>query len=368
MKGTMKAARLHAVKEPIRIDEIPIPQIGPYDALVKVKAGYINGGDTLIYNGGMLPGKSPITMGHELAGVVEEAGESVIDFKKGDRVVIDPSITCERSDCIYCGTDQTTFCLYFGVMGMRSMDYVTAYGPKIWEPYSDGGLAEYVKAPARNLLALPDNVSFEIGARVLEMGIGYRAAIKAQVSPGDTVIVNAATGNSGSCALKMVLLFNPSKVIAVARNEKKLQFVKGWAPDIIETVSAEKENVFDRIREITKGRGADCLIDYSPPGSGRTFEQCLRSLRRCGRAVLVGANGEPLQLIFRDIMNTGLSIIGCKSCPRKDLATSIKLTSEGKLDWTGLITHRFPLSKANEMFETLDKRIGDPMWVLTVPD
>jgi alcohol dehydrogenase len=369
MSGTMKAARLHEIEKPIRVDEIPIPEIGPNDALVKIKAAYINGGDLVLFHGLLPPGKLPMIMLHEMAGIVEEVGERVIDFKKGDRVAIDPSITCERSDCEYCRTDLSTYCPYFGVMGMCSMDYSTEYGTKIWEPYADGGFAEYLRAPANNLIPLPDNISYETAARVLEMGIGYRACLKAQIMPGDTVIVDAATGNSGSCALKTALLFNPAKVIAVGRSKKKLEMVKSWAPDIIETISSAKQNVnvYEQIMEITKGRGADRLIDYSPPGSGRIFEDCIRSLRKCGHAVIVGTARESLQLMLWHFMNTGITVTGCRSCPRSDLAETIKLTSEGKLDWSGLITHRFPISQANEMFEILDKRIGDPMWVLGLP-
>lgn len=368
MKGTMKAARLHGVDKPIQVDEVPIPQIGPNDALVKVKAAYINGGVISMYHGWQAAGKLPITVFDEMAGVIEEVGESVVNFRKGDRVVIDPTLTCHRADCIYCGTDLSPYCPHSGLMGMRSTDTVSEYGRKIWEPYADGGFAEYVKAPATNLIPIPDNITFEIGARALEMGIGYRVAVKTQIMPGDTVIIDAATGNSGSCALKMLLLFNPSKIIAVARSENKLQVVKGWAPEIIETVCSEKGNVRDRVMEITKGRGADVLVDYSPPRSGRTFEQCLLALRKCGRAVFVGSNREPMQLPFNHFLTTGIVITGCRACSGRDLATALKLTGEGKLDWSGLITHRFPISKAHEMIETLDKRLGDPMWVLGLPE
>jgi threonine dehydrogenase-like Zn-dependent dehydrogenase len=366
MKGTMKAARLHG-PDTIKIDEIPIPEIGPNDALVRAEAVYINGGDVIVYHTWRGPGRIPITMLHEIAGVVEEVGESVIDWKKGDRVVIDPRIACERSDCIYCGTDEAPYCPYSGVMGMFSLDSVTGYGQKIWEPYADGGFAEYVKAPARNLIALPDDVPFEIGARMTNVAVSYRAALNAQIMPGDTVILNAATGSSGSCTIPCILLFNPGTVIAIGRSEKKLQAIKDLAPGTIEVMSSEKENVYDRIREITKGRGADSLVDYSPPTSGRTFEQCILGLRNHGRAVLAGGNPEKLGLSYNYIMNTGISIVGSVAYPMNDVATVIRLTREGKLDWSGLITHRFPLSKAAELFETLARRIGDPIWVLGLP-
>ena len=232
MKGTMKAVRLHG-PDTIKVDEIPIPEIGHNDALVRAEVVYINGGDVIVYHGWRGPGKLPITMLHEIAGVVEEVGESVIDWKKGDRVVIDPRIACERSDCIYCGTDQAAYCPYSGVMGMFSLDSVTGYGQEIWEPYADGGFAEYVKAPAKNLIALPDDIPFEIGARMPTVAVGYRAALDAQIMPGDTVILGAATGSSGTCAIRCILLFNPGKVIAVGRSEKKLQTIKDLAPGII---------------------------------------------------------------------------------------------------------------------------------------
>lgn len=366
MKGTMTAARLHG-KETIKVDQVTIPQIGPNDALVKIEAVYINAGDLLIYHGWRRPGKLPIIPLHEMAGVVEEVGESVIDWKKGDRVVIDPTITCGRADCIYCGTDDQTFCPYTGFMGMFSLDFITDYGRKIWAQYPDGAFAEYMKAPAKKLIGIPDNVSFEIAAKMLNVAVAYRAVLIVQVMPGDTVIVDAAAGTSASCAVKCALLFSPGKIIAVDRREAMLKKMKEWAPDVIEVVSSE-ENIRERIREITKGQGADSLIDYSPPGSGnKSFRQCVLGLRNRGRAVFVGASEDRLDLPFNYFMNTGISITGSISFLPSDVYTVLRLTSLGKLDWSGLITHRFPISKAAEMFETFDKKIGDPMWVLGLP-
>jgi len=366
MKGTMTAARVHG-PDIIKVEEVPVPELGPNDVLVRIEAVYINAGDLLMYHGWRPPGKLPIIPLHEMAGVIEELGESVSGWKKGDRVVVDPTITCDRADCIFCGTDNQPYCPHSGYMGMFTLDTRTDYGQKIWEQYPEGAFAEYMKAPAKKLVAIPDNVSFEIAAKMLNIAVGYRAVLIAQIMPGDTVILDAATGSSGTCTIKCILLFNPGKVIAVGRSEKKLQAIKDLAPGIIEPVSSEKENVYDRIMEITKGRGADSLIDYSPPGSGRTFRRCIRGLRNRGNAVLVGGSPEKLGLSILDIMSRGISIIGSVAYPIGDVATVIRLTSEGKLDWSGLITHRFPITKAAELFETLAKRIGDPMWVLGLP-
>jgi threonine dehydrogenase-like Zn-dependent dehydrogenase len=367
MHGTMTAARVHG-PDTIKVEEIPIPEIGPVDALVKIETVYINGGDLLMYHGWRPPGKYPIIPLHEMAGVIEEVGESVIDWKKGDRVVIDPTITCDRADCIYCGSDNQPFCPYTGFMGMFTLDTLTDYGQKIWEQYPDGAFAQYMKAPAKKLVAIPDNVSFEVAAKMLNIAVGYRAALTAQIMPGDTVIIDAAAGTSGSCAVKCALLFNPAKIICVDRREAMLEKMKEWAPDIIEAVPSEKEDILDRVMEITKGCKADSLIDYSPPGSGNTsFKKCIRGLRNRGRGVFVGASRDPLELPFNYLMNTGVTLTGSISYPTTDVATVLKLTSQGKLDWSGLITHRFPISKAVELFETLDKKIGDPMWILGLP-
>jgi threonine dehydrogenase-like Zn-dependent dehydrogenase len=253
-------------------------------------------------------------------------------------------------------------------MGMFTLDTLTDYGQKIWEQYPDGAFAQYMKAPAKKLVAIPDNVSFEVAAKMLNIAVGYRAALTAQIMPGDTVIIDAAAGTSGSCAVKCALLFNPAKIICVDRREAMLEKMKEWAPDIIEAVPSEKEDILDRVMEITKGCKADSLIDYSPPGSGNTsFKKCIRGLRNRGRGVFVGASRDPLELPFNYLMNTGVTLTGSISYPTTDVATVLKLTSQGKLDWSGLITHRFPISKAVELFETLDKKIGDPMWILGLP-
>jgi threonine dehydrogenase-like Zn-dependent dehydrogenase len=365
MKGTMKAARMHEVNRPISVDEIPIPEIGPSDVLIRIMAVHINGGDLHLWHGDLPPGKLPMTMLHEPAGVIEEVGSEVEKFKKGDRVAVEARITCMDADCVYCHSDKAPYCPYIGYSGMRSLQY-GGRGEKLWMPYSDGAFATFYKIPADHCTLIPDNVSFEIAAKG-SASVAYRATVKAEIMPGETVIVNPATGSSGSCAVKTALLFNPGKLIAVGRNERKLDKIKSWAPDVIDTVSSARENVRDRIMEITAGQGADCLIDYSPTGTLNLCEQCLDGLRKCGRGVFIGGNIERLDIRYDIFMRRGITITGSLGYPSQDKAEVLKLISQGKLDFSDMITHRFPITKANEMFETLDKKIGDPMWVLGLP-
>ena len=163
------------------------------------------------------------------------------------------------------------------------------------------------------------------------------------------------------------LLFNPGKIIATGRSDKKLEKIKNWAPNIIETVSSTADNVRGRILEITGGSGADCLIDYSPKGITNVCIECLNGLRKCGRAVFVGGNDDSLDISYAMFMQRGITITGSIASLYPDHAEFLKLTSQGKLEFDDMITHRFPLSKVNDMFETLDKKIGEPMWIVGLP-
>lgn len=366
-KGMMKAARLHEIEKPFKIEEISIPKIGPSDVLVKVKATGINGGDLHLFHGEIMPGKFPLVMFHEIGGIIEEVGDEVRNLKKGARVVIDPTLSCGAADCVYCYSGKNHFCEHVGFMGMRHLGN-TAFGQELFLQYADAGLAEYVKAPAKNIVPLSHDISFEEASKLPTVAVTLEAARKARINPGDTVIINAATGATGVCAVKCAQLFGPSKIIAIARSRERLERLKAMAPDTIEVISTFEDNVGAKIRELTGGKGGDSLIDIVPTGGAKSTQEAISSLRKGGRAVLIGGTTENIVLSYRLFMGGGIEVTGSVAYSRQEISIADKLAHQGKLDFSGLVTHRFPLDKANEALETLDKKIGDPIWVVVMPE
>lgn len=371
MEKRMKAARLHEMYKPLQIDEVPVPEIEDEDVLINVKACGLNGGDPHLVTGDIrlrpedeipIP-RLPITIGHEAAGFVAEVGRKVRAFKEGDRAFINPSLCCSR--CYYCQTDQEQLCESFGVLGFTSFA-LTEEGRELFEKYREGAAAEYVKVPARNVLKVPDQIPFDQAGKISTLAVGYRAAKVARVRPGETVVVIGATGGSGITAVMCARLFGATRIIAVAKDEgrlKKLQDMIG--PGIVETVSV-RENISQKILELTNGNGADVLIDYLPRGVEVT-EQAIFSMRNGGRVVLVGGCTEILKLPYRYLMIKSLEIRSSKGFASYEIPELFNLVTSGSLDLSGLVTHRFPLEEINQALHVVDKRIGDPLWVAVEP-
>ena len=222
--------------------------------------------------------------------------------------------------------------------------------------------------PAACCSIVPDNLDWEQVAEMLLAAIAYRAIVNANIVPGETVILNACTGATGATAIKIAALWDPGMIIVTGRNEKKLEKVKSWAPNIIQTISSVKENVQARITELTEGKGANVLIDFTPTGGNmKVVEQCLASLNNCARAIFVGGTMEQFQVSYGLFMHTGLMLTGVLGIRPDDIETVMMLMSRGKLNFDGLITHRFPLSKSNEAFEVFEKKIDNAMGVIVLP-
>ena len=369
----MKAARLHQFGQPPSIDEVPIPEIGEEDVLVRVKAAGLNGGDPHFIKQDIrlrpdardaTPMRAlPITMGHAAAGVIAKVGSQVRGVKDGDRVRMDGSIKCGK--CHYCRTDQELLCEGLGIMGFVHLP-LTEEGRDLAERYREGCFAEYVKVPGANVHRLPDEIPFDQASQLGLLAVGYRATKKARVRPGETVIVNAASGGAGVCAILSARLFGAARVIAVARDEGRLRRVKELIdPKAIEAVTTG-DDIQARVLALTDGKGADVLIDYVPRGVESTV-QCIYSLRNGGRAVLVGGCTEELKVGYRFLMMKEIELTASKGYASYEIPELMNLITRGKLDISRLVTHRFPLGEINHALEVLERRMGDPIWVVLEP-
>ncbi|NIW48384.1 MAG: alcohol dehydrogenase catalytic domain-containing protein [Gammaproteobacteria bacterium] len=331
----MKAVRLVKVHEPLEMQELPIPEIGPNDVLVKVKAAGICHSD-VHYRDGVSPVRPlPMTLGHEVAGVIEEIGIEVGDFMPGDRVCLHYIVSC--GSCEYCSRGSEQFCTSGSMIGK----------------YRDGGYAEYIKIPARSIFRLPDEIPFEQGAIMMcSSATAFHALKKARFSAGETVAV-FGTGGLGMSAVQLALSLGALKVFAVDINPEKLKLAEqyGAVP-----INARENNPVDQIRELTSGRGVDVVLELI--GLPETMRQAIDAVAIFGRVAMVGLNAESIEIDpYNELLMREAEIVGVADHLAQELTALIELVRLGKLDLSQVISHTIPLDagKINEVFDEIDR-------------
>lgn len=270
MEGKMKAAVLHSLGN-ITVDYVDIPEISEDEVLIKVKFAGICGSDvprSMITGARMYP----LILGHEFSGVVAEVGSSVSEVQPGDPVVVAPLVPC--GECQYCKAGHFGLCEHYNIIGTGS----------------NGAFAEYVKVPKRHVLKIPAQLDLETAAGIEPATIGYHGLQKANIQPGETVVVMGC-GSIGQLTLQWAKVFGASTVIAVDIFDEKLEFAKELGADI--TINSKKVDPIAEIRKITNG-GADVVIETA--GSVITQEQSILASKKKGRVVYLGITHKGLNL------------------------------------------------------------------------
>ncbi len=292
---TMLAARLHKVGEPMKLERVPVPEPRPTDVLVAVKAcGVVpNLINVLTHWQSWFPElplpKLPAIFGLDVAGVIAGVGDQVQNFRKGDRVYVNPGLFC--GSCPACRADDTMNCTNYTFSGYFG------FGPdsqKQFDAYPYGGMCEYMIAPQHNLVPIPESVAFEEAARFGYIGTAYAALRKAQAGPGKTIFINGLTGTLGLGATLSALGRGVTRILGTARDRKRLARVKALAPERIEVLPQDEgRTVADWARAFTGGHGVDAVIDCLGPGtSGAFLMNAIYALRRGGKAINIGGVGE----------------------------------------------------------------------------
>jgi len=342
----MKAARLHDIGKALSIDSVEIPRIGAEDVLVDVRGAGICHSDIHYRNGVSPVSKLPITLGHEIAGVIAETGGAVEGVEKGDRVLVHYVISC--GSCNYCRTEREHYCAKYQMIGKTV----------------DGGLAEYVKVPARNVLKLPESVPFEQAAILgCAVSTAYHSLRRGKVGNDDTVVVYGV-GGLGLHAVQLASkVFKANKVIAVDISEGKLKIATRMGAS--EVVNATSVDPAERVKEITGGRLADVVLDYV--GQKKTVENAIRCIGMGGRVVLVGVSSDEIQLSpYRTIIGKEMELIGSDDHLRSELRKLIELVESRKLDLSGSVTHRVRLEDVNRGMQIVEGNIENPIRVVVV--
>lgn len=326
----MKAAVLHKIGAPLRIEEVAVPRIGPDDVLVQTKACGICGTDLHICDGWGYTPELPFVMGHEPAGVVAEVGSNVTRFEVGDRVV--PNIFFPCGYCVCCRTSCETQCVDLdGILGVLK---------------HPGGYGAYFRIPARQLFHLPESVSFTEGAIIADAVVtAVHAAHRGRIRPGETAMV-ISVGGCGSAAIQVCKAYG-AHALSVVRSKREQERAVELGAD--EALNSREVDIPAAVRDLTEGFGAHCVIDAV--GSEETLRESLNSLCRGGRLVVLGYTQERFPLDPRRMAVHELEILGTRSGGRQDTVEAIRLVSRGH--WKSIVATVFPIEQVNEAHQLM---------------
>jgi NADPH:quinone reductase-like Zn-dependent oxidoreductase len=333
----MKAAVFYEPGGPekIQLGEVPDPQITQNEVLVQVKACSLNHFDLLVLKEADPDHFSfPFWGGADVTGVVAEVGDSVSQFKLGDRVVVNPSLYCGQ--CEHCLAGEESQCDSFGIIG----DTVP------------GGFAEYIAVNKTNLMKLPDQINFEEAAAVpLVYQTAWRALIsRAKVQPSDAVLILGASGGVGSASIQ-IAKFAGATVIAVTSSKEKMIHAKELGTDHV--LNRSTGDYWKEITTLTNNRGVDVVLENI---GAATWQQSLRSLAKGGRLVTCGrTTGQMAVTDIKLIFWNQLQILGTTMANRKEFSEVMGHFFHGKFN--PVIDTIFPLEQAQNAYQRL--QVGD---------
>lgn len=313
----------------VRLEDMPVPRIGPGEILVKVVASGICGSDVLEW---YRIRKAPIVLGHEIAGEVVEVGEGVERFKAGDRVVVSHHVPCNT--CHYCLSGHHTACQTL---------HTTNFDP--------GGFAEYVRVPPINVdrgaFVLPDEVSFEEGSFIEPLACVVRGQRLANFRPGQTMVI-IGSGISGLLHLVLARAMGTGRIIATDISEYRLGKAREFGADAV--INA-RDDVPARVREANQDRLADLVIVCT--GALPAFAQALESVDR-GGTLLCFATPEPgvdLPIPINDFWRNSMTVMTSYANSPYDAVVAIELIRSGRIAPSEMVTHRLSLAETGLGFQ-----------------
>ncbi|SRR5713101_1659347 len=328
-----RAARLYEFGQPLKVEDVPIPELGKNDALLRVRAAGICHTDIHLSNG-LVPLKMPVTLGHEIAGDVEAAGPEVQDFRKGDRAVVHFWSPC--GNCRYCLEGRGMLC--------ENLFTRPAYGSA-----TDGGYAQYCRVDADRLVRVPSEVSLEFAATLGCAGTTAYHAVKntGQVKLAENVGVYGI-GGVGFYTLQLAKN-SGAKVIAVGRNPDKLDMAEKLGADHV--INSTTEKVGDEVRKATNGKGVDVMFDLV--ANDESVKNSTASLANGGRLILLGISTKPLPADPMQFQLRELSIKGSFMGTKNELEAVVDLAKAGKIE--SVVTKRYTLDEVNQGIEALGR-------------
>ena len=336
MEKRMKAAVLEGVKKMV-LKEVPVPEIEPEGVLVKVKACGICQTDYSAYTGRRTNWKPPIIIGHEISGIIEEVGEKVKGWKKGNEVALSPVISC--GECYNCKLGLGHYCTNGKVIGGEGQKIVL-----------DGGFAEYVSAPTSVLYKKPENVSFEAAALAEPLAGSYKGLIEyTDLKVGEDIVIIGA-GAMGLLIMLIAVAAGAGNIIMVDIVDWRLNKAKELGANYV--INPQKGNIKNRVYEILPN-GPDIIFEAAGvfEAAKLTFDLTRRGTRINMFGVIIPGTipVSPAEVHFNETrMDASFSVN-----PRV-MVKSVELMRKGKVNPDRIVTHKFPLSEIDKALEAME--------------
>jgi L-iditol 2-dehydrogenase len=343
----MQAARLTGIRK-MEIIDAPMPLLGEDEVLVRVRSVGICASDVHYYKYGAIGDQKcvyPHSLGHECSGEVVQAPEGSL-FKKGDRVAVDPSRYC--FSCEHCAEGKYNRCPNNRFMG---------------GPHQAGAFQEYLSLHKSQLAKIPDGMSFDEGALLEPMGVGYHAVVLSAIKPGESIAVFGA-GAIGLCTLAIAKARGAGEIFLFDRVQHRLDFAaKHYSPDHCVNVAAGDHLAY--IKEKTNGRFVD--IVYEACGSAQTFGWAFEAGRIGGKVMLIGIPQEEFvgfnphslrrrETLVQNVRRSNMALLPC-----------IKLVERKTIKIAPLATHHFPLHRVSEAMRIAETYEDGGVRVMVTP-
>jgi L-iditol 2-dehydrogenase len=316
----------------VRVEERPVPEIGPGELLVKTEACGLCGGETLEW---YLARRAPKILGHEPTGVVVRTGSGVRKFKPGDRVFAHHHVAC--MSCHSCKRGHFTLCERFGKSKL-----------------DPGGFAEYFRVPAENAsldtLLLPESVSFEAGTVIEPMACALKGIKVTGIQPGDTVAI-VGSGFIGLCYLQLARLFSPGLILSLDFNDWRLE--KASTLGAAYTINPLREAAAEKLRDLNSGRLADVVILTAP--TIKAWEAAYQLVGKGGTLhnTAPPAPGETIQISPNELFFKEITLNASYSATHLETRAVLDLLAANRLNTGDLITHRFGLEGISQAIQLL---------------
>jgi len=335
----MKAAVLTEYKHFEWMD-VPMPEVGDSQALIRVTSASICGTDQHIFDGAFHPRTSlPLIPGHEFVGIVESMGTSVTGLDIGEKVAVDPIIWC--GSCPACERGHYPACTSLKLLGIDM----------------DGGFAEYVAADSSMIYKLDPRIPDDDAALVEPYSIGFHASYRAGVSAGDSIAFFGA-GKIGQSIMQAARTISDNTIFVVDVIEKRLEFAKSAYPDIV-AINALDQDPVEVIKEHTGGRGVDIAFEatgatHDIEGRVHPVREAIRSIRGAGKVCVLSLDDIEVSLVMKELIwKEGILITSRVS--QGEYKDAIEHLAAGVLHPEALITSVMPMSGAQQAFEMIEK-------------